>query len=80
MVPCLVWLSGLSSSLQTKGSPVQLPVRAHAWVTGQVSNKEHMRGNRTLMFLSLSFSLPTLSKIIKQNLFKNLTNGEIKLV
>ena len=28
--PWLVWLSGLSTSLQTKRSPVQFPVRAHA--------------------------------------------------
>ena len=28
--PWLVWLSGLSTSLQTNGSPVQFPVRAHA--------------------------------------------------
>ena len=28
----LVWLSGLSASLRTKGSLVQFPVRAHAWV------------------------------------------------
>ena len=26
----LVWLSGLSASLQTKGSQVQFPVRSHA--------------------------------------------------
>ena len=32
----LVELSGLSTSLRTKGSPVQFPVRAHAWVVGQV--------------------------------------------
>ena len=32
----LVWLSGLSTSLQTEGSSVQFPVRAHAWVVGQV--------------------------------------------
>ena len=31
-----VWLSELSTRLQSKGSPVQFPVRAHAWVTGQV--------------------------------------------
>ena len=43
--------------LQTKGSPVQFPVRAHAWVAGRVPNKGHMRGNCTLMFLFLSFSL-----------------------
>ena len=34
--PWLVWLSGLSASLGTKRSPVQFPVRAHAWVAGQV--------------------------------------------
>ena len=54
--PWLVWLSGLSSSLQTKGSPVQFPVRAHAWVAGQVPSRGCTRGNHTLMFLS--FSLP----------------------
>ena len=30
----LVWLIGLN--LQTEGSLVQFPVRAHAWVAGQV--------------------------------------------
>ena len=30
--PWLVWLSGLSTGLRTKGSPVQFLVRAHAWV------------------------------------------------
>ena len=55
--PWLVWLSGLSTDLQTKGLPVQFPVRAHPWVSGQVPSRGHMRGNHTLMFLSLSFSL-----------------------
>ena len=32
----LLWLSGLSASLQTKGLPVQFPVRAHAWVAGRL--------------------------------------------
>ena len=54
----LVWLSGLSVGLQTKGSPVRFPVRAHAWVAGLVPSWGHMRGNHTLMFLSLSFSFP----------------------
>ena len=36
MQPWLVWLSGLSASLRTKGSLVQFPVRAYAWVAGQV--------------------------------------------
>ena len=30
--PWQVWLSGLSTSLRSKGSPVLLPVGAHAWV------------------------------------------------
>ena len=53
--PWLVWLRGLSASLQTKESWVCFPVRAHTWVAGQVSSRGHMRGNHTLMFLSLSF-------------------------
>ena len=32
--PGLVWLSGLSASLQTKGSLVGFPGRAHAWAAG----------------------------------------------
>ena len=55
----LVWLSGLSASQQTKGSLVQFPVGAHAWVVGQVPGGGCRRGNHTLMFLSLSFSLPS---------------------
>ena len=35
------------------------PVRAHAWVAGQVPSGGHMRGNHTLIFLSLSFFLPS---------------------
>ena len=53
--PWLVWLSGLSASLQTKGSPVQFPVRAHTWVAGQVSSRGGVGGNHTWMFLSLCF-------------------------
>ena len=54
----LVWLSGLSASLQTKVLPVRFPVRAHDWVAGQVPRRGCVRSNHTLMFLSLSFSLP----------------------
>ena len=57
-VPCLVWISGLSAGLQTKGPPVQFPVRAHAWIVGQDPSREHVRGNHILKFLSLSPSLP----------------------
>ena len=34
--PWLVWLSGLSASLQTEGLLVRFLVRAHAWVVGWV--------------------------------------------
>ena len=56
----LVWLIGLN--LQTEGSLVQFPVRAHAWVVGQVPSAGHRKGNHTLMCLSLSFSLPSPTK------------------
>ena len=36
MLPWLVWLSGLSASLQTEGLPIRFLVRAHAWVLGLV--------------------------------------------
>ena len=55
--PWLEWLSGLSTGLRTKGSLIGFPVRAHAWVSGQVPGSGHARGNHTVMFLSLSFSL-----------------------
>ena len=50
--PWLVWLSGLSTSLQTKGLLVQFPVRIHSWVAGCVPGGWH-----TLVFLSLSFPI-----------------------
>ena len=52
-LPWLVWLSGLSAILWTKGSLVRFPVRAHAWVVGQVPSRGCTRGNHTLMFLIL---------------------------
>ena len=57
--PWLVWLSGSSTSLQSKGSLVRSQFRARAWVAGQVPHGGHARGNHTLMFLSLSFSFPS---------------------
>ena len=68
--PRLVWLSGLSAGLQTKRSLVWFPLRAYAWVAGQVPSRRHVRDNHTLMFLSLSFSLPCPLKIsVKKNLW-----------
>ena len=40
--PWLLWLNGLSSSLQTKGTQVDFPVRAHAWVVGQIPSRGHV--------------------------------------
>ena len=68
--PWLMLLSELSTSPQTKRSPVQFPVRAHAWVAGQAPSRGPVRGKHTLMFLSFSFSLPPLcwkiNKILKK--------------
>ena len=44
---------------------VQFPVRARAWFAIQVPSKGHARGKHTLMFVLLSFSLPTHSLKIK---------------
>ena len=64
-------LNGLSAGLQTKGSLVQFPIRAHAWVAGWVPGGRHVRDNHTLTFPSLSFSLPSpLSKNKSNKTFK----------
>ena len=67
--PGLVWLSGLSASLQTKGSPVQFPGKAQAWVAGQVPSRGRVRGKHALMFLSLflpPFPCLNINKILKK--------------
>ena len=57
-----MWLRGLGVVLQSEGSLVRFPVMAQVWVAGQVPSWRCVRGNQsmflTLMFLSLSFSLP----------------------
>ena len=53
-----MWLSGLSADLQTKGPLVWFPIRAGAWIVGQVPSWGFERGTHTFMFLSLYFSLP----------------------
>ena len=55
----------IECGLLTEGSPVQLPIRAHAWVASQVPSGGHVRGNHTLMFLS--FSSPSLPLFLKIN-------------
>ena len=81
--PWLMWLSGLTAGLQTIGFLVLFPVQAHAWVAGQVSSGGCMRGNRTLMFLSLSFSLLSplsknkyINKILKKIRWNRLSISE----
>ena len=49
----------IECGLRTKGSLVQFPVRAHAWIVGQVPSRGCVRDNHTLIFLSLSFSFPS---------------------
>ena len=57
--PWLVWLSGLSASLRTKGLLVRFPVRALAWVVGQApGGGAHER--QPHIDVSLPFSLPSL--------------------
>ena len=58
----------IECGLQTKGSLVQFPVRAHAWVVGQVPSGGHVRGHHTMMFLSLTFYHPSPLSKDKQNL------------
>ena len=71
--PWLVWLSGLSTGLRTKGSLVWFPVRAHAWVVGQAPSRGRVRDSYTSMcgwFLSLCISFPfPLSKTISIKYF-----------
>ena len=54
---------GLIISLRTQRllvqlSLVQFPVRAHAWVAGQVPSWGHERGNRSMYLLHIDVSLP----------------------
>ena len=57
-LPWLVWLSGLSTGLRIQRSLVQFPVRAHAWVAGQVPGWEHLRGSLWMFLLYVYVSLP----------------------
>ena len=60
----LVWLSGLSASLWTKGSPVQFLVRAHASAASQVPSWGYVREATTHWCFSASLS-PSLSLSLK---------------
>ena len=56
--PWLVGLSGLSTSLQTERFPVPFPVRAHAWVSGQVPSWGCVGGSRLMCLSNMDVSLP----------------------
>ena len=62
----LVWLSGLIEGLQTKGSQVQFPVRAHAWVVGQVPSRWRCE-IQPHIDVSLSFFLLPFPSLFKKN-------------
>ena len=64
--PWLVWLSGLSAGLRTKGLLVQFPVRALPWVAGRVPSRGRMRGKpHADVSLPPSPSLPLSLKLNK---------------
>ena len=50
-MPWLVWLSGLSANLWTKGSPVQFPVRAHGPQWGARQRQPHIDVSLPLFLL-----------------------------
>ena len=54
----MVWLSGLSTGLQTQRSLVWFPVRAQAWVAGQVPSWGHVRSNWLVYLSHIDTSLP----------------------
>ena len=63
--PWLGWLSGWGTSLQSERSPVQFPVREHAWIMSQVPGWRLARGNRS-MFLPLSLMINKSWKMNKE--------------
>ena len=48
----------MECGLRTRGTLVRFPFKSHAWVVVPVPGGGQVRDHRTLMFLSLSFSLP----------------------
>ena len=62
----LLWLSGLSAGLWTKRLLVWFPVRAHAWVVGQVPSWGRARGNWWLCISCTSMFLSLFSPLCKK--------------
>ena len=85
ILPWLVWLSGLSASLQTKRSPVGFPVGAQAWVAGQVPFWGRARGDQSMYLLHMDVSLSLflislkINKIFFKKPLKNLKSILCKL-
>ena len=69
-LPWLVWLSRLSKSMQTKKLPVQILVRAHAWVAGQDSPSffflSSLSKNKKIKYFFKSPDYPSNSFMINQ--------------
>ena len=70
----------LSAGLWTKGSQVQLPIQAYAWVAGPGPQQGGTREATTRWCFSPSFSLslPLRLKIRKENLFKKIPHSSIR--
>ncbi|KAF6081805.1 hypothetical protein HJG60_008821 [Phyllostomus discolor] len=58
-----VHFSGVSASLQTNRSPVRFPVRAHAWVSGQVPSRGRSLEGQPHTDVSLPLFLPPLPSL-----------------
>ena len=61
MLTCPGWCGSVDWVLAYEPTGCQFDSRCttHTWVAGHVPSGGHARGNHTLMFLSLSFSLPS---------------------
>ena len=61
VTPCPGWCGSVDwvPACEPKGHQFDSQSRAHAWVACQVPGWGHMRGKHTLMFFSISFSLPS---------------------
>ena len=66
-IPWLVWLSGLSITLQSKRSLVWFLVKAHGWVAGLVPSWGCARGNQSVFLMCINVSLPLFSLPLSKN-------------
>ena len=74
-----MWLSWLSTVLQSEGSPVQFPVRTHAWVVDSFPSWGAREGQPTDTSLShQSFSLPSPHASPPKLFLKNPIESDLK--